>query len=144
MLSAAAQTLLPEASADVPYTLVVDIQSPTGGALLHRTFKCASFLITCEGDASFETEGKLAKARIHARAYDGRHLAMQIEGPLGEEAFDRLGFHDGPAKTGQEWEGELTRQHLNDFDPKWSAAQLAAAHRQPPTLVARVRIRIDG
>jgi hypothetical protein len=138
-----AQAFAPIPGADNPYALVVDVRSSDGTPLLHKSFRCKSFLLTCEGDVSFTVEGKPIKASIHGRAYDGRHLEMQIEGPLGEAAFERVGFHDRAAKPGEEWEGELIQQHVHDFDPKWTAAQREAARRQPPTLLAKVRVRID-
>jgi len=142
-ISVWAQGLAPLLGADNPYGLVVDVRSSDGTPLLHKSIRCKSFLLTCEGDVSFTVECKPIKALIHGRAYDGRHLEMQIEGPLGEAAFERIGFYDRPAKAGQEWEGELIQQHYHDFDPKWSAAQREAAHKLPPTLLARVRVRID-
>jgi hypothetical protein len=136
-------TLAP--GADKAYTLNVDVLAKGGAVLGHNTFKCRSFLDTCEGVVPGTLEGKPLKVWVHGRAFDGRILEIQVEPWLKDNSFgfERTGFHDKPPKTGQEWEGELIIKHDHDYQVGWSVAQMAAARQQPPTLIARVWIRIE-
>jgi hypothetical protein len=143
--AASAQVFAPAPGADSAYTLKVDVLAKGGTVLGHSSFKCRSFLDTCEGVVPSTLEGKPLKVWVHGRAFDGRALEIQIEPWLKDNSFgfERTGFHDKPPRTGQEWEGELIIKHDHDYEVGWSVAQMAAAHRQPPTVIARVWIRIE-
>ena len=117
-----------KAGLDSPYSLLAEVRSLRDGAVLTRpSFRCRSMLIRCEGIISVIVEGRPVAAKVSGFAEDGLHLRMQIEPPLRDQWFDRVGFDEMPARSGQEREIQLTKYHLS----------------QPPTAIVKVLIRIE-
>jgi hypothetical protein len=149
--AAEAQLVTPAPGADEPYTLVVDVLAKDGAAVLaHYSFKCKSFLITCQGAIPFTVDGKAVNARVYGRADDALHLEMHIEAALTDEQFDRAGFGDRPTKRGQEWEGELSKDVVTvKHVPKTTETaenknwRYDLKREQTHTVIAKARIRIE-